>query len=323
MSLDLIMASKRIAYIDAAKTICIFFMVVGHWTSNDVLIRYIYSFHMPALFIISGYLYKPRPWYKTILSLGIPVAFYSLLNLCFLVATNEISVISLFSKELFFRLFHYRYGLGQGLYMGDWFIWALLALRFIFGDIQIMKVFRRNYFYLFILAILYMSFESYLIEVDALVHGWYWGRALPSLPFFCFGLYLKDKGWYPEKMSIGVISVLFLIFMLLPIINGYCSINENQFGLSYVVFLLNAIGSTLFLFFVSNRIKSTKAIIVFSKGTLLILGLHMPIMMILDMIFPPFFHELLPLLVLPICYFPILLLDRCCPELLGKIRWNI
>ena len=59
-------------------------MVVGHWTSNDILIRYIYSFHMPALFIISGYLYKPRPWIKSILSFGIPVAFYSLLNLVFL-----------------------------------------------------------------------------------------------------------------------------------------------------------------------------------------------------------------------------------------------
>lgn len=321
--MDLIKQSKRIAYIDAAKAICIFLMVVGHWISNDMLIKYIYSFHMPALFIISGYLYKPRPWYKTILSFGIPVAFFSLVNLCFLVATHEKSVSSLFSKELFFSFFHYRYGLGKGLYVGDWFIWALLALRFLFGDIQIMKVFRRNYYYLVILAILYMSFESYLIEVDTLVHGWFWGRALPSLPFFCFGLYLKDKGWCPEKMSVRAISVLFLIFMLLPIINGNCSINDNEYGLSYVVFLLNAIGATLFLFFVSTRIKSTKAIILFSKGTLLILGLHMPIMIILDMIFPPIFHDLLPLLVLPICYYPILLLDRWCPELLGKIRWNI
>ena len=75
---------QRIGFIDIAKTFCIFLMIVGHWTENEMLWRYIYSFHMPALFVISGYLYKPRVWWKTALSLGLPVLFYSLLNLLIL-----------------------------------------------------------------------------------------------------------------------------------------------------------------------------------------------------------------------------------------------
>ena len=63
---------NRIVYLDSAKFICIFLMVVGHWTSNETILLYIYSFHMPALFVISGMLYKPKKWYKTILSFGIP-----------------------------------------------------------------------------------------------------------------------------------------------------------------------------------------------------------------------------------------------------------
>lgn len=46
--------NERIVWIDWAKSICIFLMVVGHWTQNDNVLLFIYSFHMPALFIVSG-----------------------------------------------------------------------------------------------------------------------------------------------------------------------------------------------------------------------------------------------------------------------------
>jgi hypothetical protein len=181
--------AKRIAYVDNAKTICIFLMVVGHWTSNDILIRYIYSFHMPALFIISGYLYKPRSWIKTIMSFGIPVAFCSLLNLGFLMAIQEIPVSSLFSKEVFFRFVHYRYGLGDGLYMGDWFIWALLGLRLLFGDIRTLMILKKYYLFIGVFVILYMSVENSLITINTIFRGWYIGllvpRHLSSVWVFC------------------------------------------------------------------------------------------------------------------------------------------
>lgn len=318
------MVSQRIGYIDSVKTICIFLMVVGHWTSNEVVLTYIYSFHMPALFVISGILYKPRPWIKTILSLGIPVVFYSILNIIFLLVTREITIHNILTREIFFRFFHYRYGLGIGLYMGDWFIWALLALRFFYGDIGILGRLRRFYVYISLFVILYMSFEVYLINVDSLCRGWYIGRALPSMPFFCLGIYLKENGWSPNDMSLKVCVVLFVISFLGPLFNGYCSINENIYGMSYVVFFLIAVASTLFLLSILSfsHIKATKQIVLFSKGTLLILGLHMPLLKTLEMIFPVWTREFLPLLVLPLCYYPILWLEKWCPELLGKVRWN-
>ena len=314
------MVTQRISYIDSVKTICIFLMVVGHWTSNEVVLTYIYSFHMPALFVVSGVLYKPRPWIKTILSLGIPVAFYSMLNLLYLLIINEITIHDFFTIEMFFRFFHYRYGLGTGLFMGDWFLWALLALRFFYGDICILGRLRRYYIYLSLFAILYMSFEAYLMSVDSLFRGWYIGRALPSMPFFCLGIYLRENGWSPDVMLQKVCVVLFVVAIMFPILNGYCSINENMYGKAYVVFLINAIASTFLLFFFSSHIKTTKQITIFSKGTLLILGLHVPILKTLEMIFPVWTREFLPLFVLPLCYYPIIWLDKWCPELLGKVR---
>ena len=101
----------RIGFIDVAKTFCIFLVRVGHWTNNEMLWIYIYSFHMPAMFAISGYLYKPRLWWETVLSLSIPVLFYSLLNLLIICVTGNIPLENVINKDLIFRLFHYRYGL--------------------------------------------------------------------------------------------------------------------------------------------------------------------------------------------------------------------
>lgn len=314
------MVIQRIPYIDSIKTICIFLMVVGHWTSNEVVLTYIYSFHMPALFVVSGFLYKPRPWIKTILSFGIPVAFYSLLNLLYLLVISEISIYDIFTREIFFRFFHYRYGLGTGLFMGDWFIWALLALRLFCGDISLLKGLRRYYIYIALFAIIYMSFEGYFIRIDSLFRGWFVGRAFPSIPFFFLGIYLKEKGWNPNVMSQKVCVTFFIIAVLVPLLNGYCSINENIYGKAYGVFLLNAIVSTLFLFSLLSHFKATKYVTIFSKGTLLILGLHIPILKTLEMILPMWTRDILPLLVLPLCFYPILWIDKWCPELLGKVR---
>ena len=310
---------NRIVYLDSAKFICIFLMVVGHWTSNETLLLYIYSFHMPALFVISGMLYKPRKWYKTILSLGIPVVFYSIINLLVLIVLQEISLGQLFTKATLGRFLHYRYGLGEGLYVGDWFLWALLGLRLFYGDIQFMGFFRRYYIPISIFTITYMSLESYLVSIDSIFRGWYIGRMIPSMAFFCLGFLLNDKRIQIHNIHFPFVLLLGCVFILLPLYNGSTSINSSQYGLSYIIFFINASLSTLFLFNISYYIPQTKFINTISKGTLLILGLHIPIMKILNLVFPMYLHDFLPLFVLPICYYPILWLEKWCPPLIGKV----
>ncbi len=308
----------RIIWIDWAKTICIFLMVVGHWTQNSILLLYIYSFHMPALFVVSGILFKPHPWKKTLLSFGIPIAFYSLINILFLLTIGELHFENLFTKDVFFRFFHYRYGLNQGFYCGDWFLWALLGLRLLFGDIGLFSPLRKFYMFICIFVIAYMCLENYLIRIDTIFRGWYIGRLVPSLPFFCLGFYIKDHCWKPKSISSPTLYLLGLIMALTPIINGYSSINSNNFGLSYAIFFIGSSLSSLFLFSTSRFLPKSNFIASISNGTLFILGLHIPIMRTLEFIFPSL-HEFLPILVIPICYFPILLLEQKYPALLGKV----
>ena len=61
----MVINQKRIGYLDAAKGIAIICIVLGHSYSyhvgnGSILIPYIYSFHVPIFFVISGILYARR-----------------------------------------------------------------------------------------------------------------------------------------------------------------------------------------------------------------------------------------------------------------------
>ena len=83
---------NRLDYVDVAKGIGIILVVLGHclvfagcWSST--LFRYIYAFHMPFWFTISGYLYKRKDPSSFIIgkvaTLLVPfVAYFSLNNHC-------------------------------------------------------------------------------------------------------------------------------------------------------------------------------------------------------------------------------------------------
>lgn len=58
---------NRLESIDALKGIGILFMVLGHMHFSTMFDHYVYAFHMPLFFLISGYLYrKPDSMKKTI-----------------------------------------------------------------------------------------------------------------------------------------------------------------------------------------------------------------------------------------------------------------
>ena len=159
-----------------------------------------------------------------------------------------------------------------------------------------------------------------LFDIFSLTRGWYIALSIPSMPFFCVGFFLKDRQWYPKNRSYYQLAFLLVLIISLPLINGFCSINSNSYGISYSLFFLNAIASSVFVFILSDYIPSTTFCTVISKGTLLILGLHFPIMSILNSVLPSFCDTIIPILTLFLCYYPILWLNKWCPLLLGKIK---
>ena len=314
----------RIAYIDTAKTVCIVLMVIGHWTDNNTLLTYIYSFHMPAFFIISGLLYKPHHWLKTILSFGIPVLFYSLIHLGILIITDNYPPELLSYKGIIKSILCYRYGLnGICLFVGVWFIWALLGLRLLFGDIKANNIIRKWYVIISTFIAVYISLEHLFIETNTIFRGWFVGcKTIQCVPFFCLGIYLKEKKWKPEKISLSTTISLMMLALSLPIINGKCGILETEYGLSYMLFCLTSFVITLLLFKVAYYIPPNRFCTTISKGTLLILGVHFPLLLLLSRlsVVPECINFLLPFIVVLICFYPIEWLYKKCPALLGKIK---
>lgn len=56
--------TKRIDWIDVAKGVGIFLMVMGHTSMPDAVNRWIYSFHMPLFFLLSGLVFNPDKYHN-------------------------------------------------------------------------------------------------------------------------------------------------------------------------------------------------------------------------------------------------------------------
>lgn len=65
-------------------------MVLGHNSLPSIEFKLIYAFHMPAFFILSGYLYKPKKWYKTLKCMFIPILFYSFIRFIFYILNQSL-----------------------------------------------------------------------------------------------------------------------------------------------------------------------------------------------------------------------------------------
>ena len=84
---------ERIAWIDIAKAIAIFFIVLGHQLPSGPLCGYLYSFHVPLFFFLSGLTFntakEPKKFFrekaKRIL---IPYFIFSSISIGFYIITN-------------------------------------------------------------------------------------------------------------------------------------------------------------------------------------------------------------------------------------------
>lgn len=76
------MSQKRLEYIDILKGIGITLVVLGHVTTNSDLYHFIYAFHMPLFFIVSGMFLRDKPQFikSQAKSLLIPYLSFGLLT---------------------------------------------------------------------------------------------------------------------------------------------------------------------------------------------------------------------------------------------------
>lgn len=177
---------SRIVWIDWAKVIGIYLVILGHMPIHGKSL--IYCFHMPFFFIISGYLYKHVPISKEIgksfRSLIVPYFIYSLLLFCLWACihsvTGKIVVdIALGNQELLPRIFGPL-----------WFVVSLIIMRIVCSLCNE----KRLLIFMIITLCISVCLKTMNLLQDSYSNDYLQLQTtLVCLPFFLYGWVMRNK----------------------------------------------------------------------------------------------------------------------------------
>lgn len=312
----------RLSYIDYIKTLCIVLMVVCHWgLKNDIALTLIYGFHMPMLFMVSGYLYRRRPVKDEIISFGVPIFFFSILSITwnfgvpFLRGTNSETFYQYICKTVpaFFTANRGGY---HTPFTGIWFIMGLWFVRLLLYKLNI----NRKYVVVLVVFCVLITESNNLFCYSQILSDLYILKPLQIMPYFFLGYYLKNNP--PQKKFHPFLLVLF--FIVLSLYNGKIDMYYGNFGKMY---LLTIIQTTVLFWAFKSFLDLKRNIFVenISVGTFFVLGTHSLLFPNLVSFGENFFNSRgLSILVVALFYFIFILplisaLNNKCPVLLGKI----
>lgn len=268
---------NRIHWIDWAKYIAIFLVVFGHMRSP--IMGYIFAFHMPLFFVISGFLQKRRPLGKEFINsvkcLLVPYVIFNIYLLIYSIFTFEYTPDYPLSMAL---------GLQWNLSMACrplWFIWALFFSRMLFTALP-----KRLAQFMAIPIMILCFFMNGTEFMKAETNYFQLWTVAECYPFFALGSVMKDRQLHTclDKVAVPVRTLLLIaVFGLgawMTTLNGGVNIFRCHPGDNALWFYLNAAlmsVSLLMLIYHFLNFESQRAQII-SEGTLLIFAVHQSIL---------------------------------------------
>lgn len=316
----------RLNWVDWAKFILIIFVVLDHTGLIDQSIdNYIVSFHMPAFFIISGYLHKVTnaPAFKANFKrLIVPALFYNLIGYIIFVIKKIYSVNFVFDYHTFIvkpllGIFIYNQNVATPMCSIMWFLITMFVVKVIMGLLLDDKITSS-----IIIVALCLGISFLLINNDFKGSDFI-GRISISIPFYVLGYYLKKT--QIMNSIITHLNIYYFISSLLLIIvtfllsnyNGRVGIFSFTFGRNLFLYYLIAIIGTFGLFVLTSYLNSfsNKYVYTISIGTIVIMGLHKFFLLFLSDYLDNGY--LLSILIIMIIYPIILIFKKYIPSLAG------
>lgn len=270
---------KHIEWVDILKGIGILLVVLGHQLDNDfTLFKYIYSFHMPLFFFISGFLF-PSNCYKN--------------NLKDYIYKKQITLIRPYFVFGFISLFIYTIYRGydisglKALYIANrkmiqspefdtplWFLPCLFVVSIAF---YVMNMYIKNEKLIlaitFVLSILgYKTLNNPILPFTA-------DSGLYYLLFFVFGFIIKRRYDNLSKL----LRFCFPVALLLNIYAWFYKGNIHIYILDYFIVTLLALSGivvylSIAILISTNANARIKAILsFFGKNSLSFMALHNPV----------------------------------------------
>lgn len=322
------MSKQRIIWIDYAKAVAIFLVVLGHsfkpLGGPDLEAKnFIYSFHMPVFFFLSGFLYKKSNVVlgeylkRNVKSLLFP---YFLLNLLAAIIMLPVLLLTKNYDIIIDKTIDMLIGAGHGFAGPAWFLISLFWIK-----ILAYPAFSAKYPSIFAILSMIMAYViGHFVWFDI-------ASAFAAFPFFYAGFIMKNKNWLDSisKRNWAVILSLSLpLLLLLNHINGSVAIYSLTFGnIPWLYYIEASIGITFFVSLMKIvAVRENGVLNTLSRESILLMALHGAVSLYVSIVLSrvlPFpdstflYGILLSSIVVAILYYPNIKIQNKWPLLTG------
>ena len=326
-----------------SKAIAMLLVVMGHAPGlHPALMNFIYAFHMPVFFFLSGLLLSEaklalplgRFLKLQLHSLGIPYVFFFALSYLYWLPTHQLSSTTL------------KHGLSAwwepllGFLLGGQQAWVVNAVLWFFVCLLMttcIYYFLKRFFSARLLAMLLGA----LGLMFALVYNSAWPRwpwmldsTLIALGFYAAGHAMRN--WLSQRSAwsrtrAAMMATLFCLALVLgATFNGKVDLNFLSFGQYPGLYFVNAYLGIVALWFACQLLPNQRALTWIAQHTIIIFPTHLLLFSVFTgfavvvLGWPHHFKEsswiwtvIFPVLAVGASYPIAMILARCCPKLIG------
>lgn len=277
------MAQQRDHTLDILRGIAILFVVFGHIQHlGGETTNYIWSFHLPLFFFISGMLYRPEKFenFKTflkakVIGIIIPYVFFYVISFTYWV------LIERHMRGADIPIWQYMIGLPYGTYdvrFNDfngslWFLPALFSVEMIYYWIAKLKSVILNVVALIGVFVAGYFFREYLHALPMGIDA-----AMMSVCFYGFGHLVMQKGLYEKSKQIKVwiqLSIILVMILLHYTLLPFTGVDLCQSKIDHPFFYIPvALVGIIGYFFVACILRRDKVLEWMGRSSLVIFAFH-------------------------------------------------
>lgn len=290
---------ERIVWVDQLRGLAFFFVVLGHLPVDKTFKSWIYSFHMPIFFFITGFNYnieklartKPLDYLKKLcLRLLVPYVWMQLLSMCLRFLQKTVIQHTEVPVALYLRgMFRGHSRLVDAPSNPLYFVLVLFCAELLlYGIIKLTRG-KKPLVFALTFACLPLSLFTETVRMR-----WHLNVVPACACMILFGWLLgqlyraneeKIRSLRWRQRSVAV--VLLLAFgAAVWYFNGRTSIHGNHWGEDYTLAMLTAIATSTALALLCMKLPRLGWLNLAGQSTLLFMGFHKPVILILEALFP-------------------------------------
>lgn len=273
---------NRLSELDILRGIAIFLVVFGHITHIAELRNYIWGFHIPIFFFISGLLFKPDKYNSfndflrnKIRNLVIPYIIFYLVTLCYYILIESHVRGGVSSLKLLLGMFYGSYYNNFMYFNGAlWFLPCLFSMEIVGYTL---KFINKKYLRI-IFPILIYCIGIIFIQNNITWLPWGLNAAFCGFIYYSCGFYFKPTfNYLRNKITLIVFSIIICIALqvyLFPFPHADLAACKIQ---NYILYIpISIIGIALYLC-ISCLIKKNKIVEYLGINSLVIFAFQEPV----------------------------------------------